>query len=92
MQQTQRYHAHSWHSRIIQGLKILKVQCLPCDDKFGSHIVWMFTSITFILLFGVCCRMVFDPGGGRHKKNNNKGCCHEETCRSEDRSFARRRG
>ena len=58
----------------------------------GSRIVWMFTSIKFILLFGVCCRMVFDPRGGRHKKNNNKGCCHEETCRSEDRSFARRRG
>ena len=57
-----------------------------------SHILWMFISITFILLFGVCCWMVFDPGEGRHKKTNNKGCCHEETCRYENKSFARRRG
>jgi len=56
----------------------------------GSHILWMFISITLILLFGVCCRMVFDPGGGRHKKT--KGCCHEETCRFKDRSFVRKRG
>lgn len=55
-----------------------------------SYIFWMFVKIT-LTLFGVYCRMVFDLKGRRHNMTNKYGCCHRETCRSEDISISRER-
>jgi len=47
----------------------------------------VFHPLTLTLLFGVCGRMVFNLGGGRHNMTNENGCCHKESCKFEDKSF-----